>query len=51
MDALNTSEQVLSKMLELIGGGDGAPTKIGAGGLDPIIDGKINIYLFYFVSN
>jgi hypothetical protein len=39
MDALNTSEQVLSKMLEIIGGGDGAPTKI-AGGLEPIIDGQ-----------
>mmetsp|Transcript_13135 Transcript_13135/g.13597 ORF Transcript_13135/g.13597 Transcript_13135/m.13597 type:complete len:695 (+) Transcript_13135:27-2111(+) len=43
MDALNTSEQVLSKMLELIGGGDGAPTKIGAGGLDPIIDASDSV--------
>lgn len=41
MDALNTSEQILSKMLEIIsGGGDNnVPTKI-ANGLEPIIDGK-----------
>jgi hypothetical protein len=38
LDALNDSEQVLSKMLELIGGGDGAPTKV-PGGLDPLLDG------------
>jgi len=34
MDALGTAEQVLSKMLEIIGGGDPSPTKIGTGTLD-----------------
>lgn len=29
MDALSTSEQVLSKMLEIIGGGEASPTKLG----------------------
>lgn len=31
MDALSTAEQVLSKMIEIIGGGDPSPTKIGSG--------------------
>jgi hypothetical protein len=34
MDSLSTSEQVLSKMLEIISGGDAAPTKLPGGG-DP----------------
>lgn len=31
MDSLSTAEQVLSKMIEIIGGGDPSPTKIGSG--------------------
>lgn len=31
MDSLSTAEQVLSKMIEIIGGGDPSPTKIGNG--------------------
>lgn len=31
MDSLSTAEQVLSKMIEIIGGGDPSPAKIGTG--------------------
>jgi hypothetical protein len=31
MDSLSTAEQVLSKMIEIIGGGDPSPTKVGTG--------------------
>ena len=36
MDALSTAEQVLSKMLEIIGGGDPSPTKIGTSANDVV---------------
>lgn len=36
MDSLSTAEQVLSKMLEIIGGGDPSPTKIGTGTIDAV---------------
>ena len=36
MDSLSTAEQVLSKMIEIIGGGDPSPTKIGSGANDMV---------------
>ena len=37
MDSLSTAEQVLSKMIEIIGGGDPSPTKIGGTGMNEMV--------------
>lgn len=37
MDSLSTAEQVLSKMIEVIGGGDPSPAKIGGAGVNETV--------------
>mmetsp|Transcript_34937 Transcript_34937/g.65185 ORF Transcript_34937/g.65185 Transcript_34937/m.65185 type:complete len:706 (+) Transcript_34937:111-2228(+) len=37
MDSLSTAEQVLSKMIEIIGGGDPSPAKVGGGGVNETV--------------